>query len=377
MKKIFIVVSSLKTGGAEMQAVWLANKFAETTHDVSLVVLKRGLEIDSLVSEQIEIIEFKMYVYDNLKSFRLLRVFYNFFRGVYNLRSFIKNSDEEVVVFSFLFHSNILSFLSTIKLQCKHYICIRNDRFSSRKGSRNLKYRSFLIYIISFFSNGLIFNSQKSLKNLGKKFSSRIQKYFIPNAVLRPQAKESEELSNKILNFLDNNKISMLSVGRLENLKNYENIILAVKDLLNQGINIKYIIFGKGYLYQKLDKLIKTNNLEENILLIGMVPNAYNYYKYFEYFIIASLHEGYPNSLIEAMDNELTVFGTDCGDTFEIIDNNRGIKIDGFESEDIKNTLINYFSKKEAQSSVSLNANKYVKYELSDKVVFSEWLNLL
>ena len=377
MKKIFIVVSSLKTGGAEMQAVWLANKFAETTHDVSLVVLKRGLEIDSLVSEQIEIIEFKMYVYDNLKSFRLLRVFYNFFRGVYNLRSYIKNSDEEVVVFSFLFHSNILSFLSTIKLQCKHYICIRNDRFSSRKGSRNLKYRSFLIYIISFFSNGLIFNSQKSLKNLGKQFSSRIQKFFIPNAVLRPQAKESEELSNKILNFLDNNKISMLSVGRLENLKNYENIILAVKDLLNQGINIKYIIFGKGYLYQKLDKLIKINNLEENILLIGMVPNAYNYYKYFEYFIIASLHEGYPNSLIEAMDNGLTVFGTDCGDTFEIIDNNRGIKIDGFESEDIKNTLINYFSKKEVQSSISLNANKYVKSELNDKAVFSKWLDLL
>ena len=377
MKKIFIVVSSLKTGGAEMQAVWLANKFAETTHDVSLVVLKRGLEIDSLVSEQIEIIEFKMYVYDNLKSFRLLRVFYNFFRGVYNLRSFIKNSDEEVVVFSFLFHSNILSFLSTIKLQCKHYICIRGDRFSSRKGSRNLKYRSFLIYIISFFSNGLIFNSQKSLKNLGKKFSSRIQKFFIPNAVLRPQAKESEELSNKILNFLDNNKISMLSVGRLENLKNYENIILAVKDLLNQGINIKYIIFGKGYLYQKLDKLIKINNLEENILLIGMVPNVYNYYKYFEYFIIASLHEGYPNSLIEAMDNELTVFGTDCGDTFEIIDDNRGIKIDGFESEDIKNTLISYFSKKEVQSSISLNANKYVKSELSDKAVFSKWRDLL
>ena len=198
-------------------------------------------------------------------------------------------------------------FLSTIKLQCKHYICIRNDRFSSRKGSRNLKYRSFFNLHNFFFSNGLIFNSQKSLKNLGKKFSNRI-KNFIPNAVLRPQAKESEELSNKILNFLDNNKISMLSVGRLENLKNYENIILAVKDLLNQGINMKYIIFGKGYLYQKLDKLIKINNLEENILLIGMVPNVYNYYKYFEYFIIASLHEGYPNSLIEAMDNELTVW---------------------------------------------------------------------
>ena len=108
-----------------------------------------------------------------------------------------------------------------------------------------------------------------------------------------------------------------------------------------------------------------------------MVPNVYNYYKYFEYFIIASLHEGYPNSLIEAMDNELTVFGTDCGDTFEIIDNNRGIKIDGFESEDIKNTLISYFSKKEVQSSISLNANKYVKSELSDKAVFSKWLDLL
>ena len=132
MKKIFIVVSSLKTGGAEMQAVWLANKFAETTHDVSLVVLKRGLEIDSLVSEQIEIIEFKMYVYDNLKSFRLLRVFYNFFRGVYNLRSYIKNSDEEVVVFSFLFIQIYYLFYRQLNYSV-NTICIRNDRFSSRK----------------------------------------------------------------------------------------------------------------------------------------------------------------------------------------------------------------------------------------------------
>lgn len=377
MKKIFIVVSSLKTGGAEMQAVWLANKFAETTHDVSLVVLKRGLEIDSLVSDQVEIIEFKMYVYDNLKSLRLLRIFYNFFMGVYNLRSIIKNNDEEVVVFSFLFHSNILSFLSTIKLQCKHYICIRSDRFSSRKGSRNLKYRSFLVYLISFFSNGLVFNSKKSLKNLGDKFPSRIKKYFIPNAVIRSQTEELDEILNKILNFLDNNEITMLSVGRLEDLKNYENIILAIKDLLNKGIYIKYIIFGKGYLDQKLRSLVQSHNLENNILLIGMVPNVYNYYKYFKYFIIASIHEGYPNSLIEAMDNELTAFGTDCGDTFEIIDNNRGIKIDGFESKDIKNTLMNYFSNKKLQSAVSLNANKYVKFELSDEVIFSKWLNLL
>jgi glycosyltransferase involved in cell wall biosynthesis len=169
----------------------------------------------------------------------------------------------------------------------------------------------------------------------------------------------------------------MLSVGRLEDLKNYENIILAIKDLLNKGIYIKYIIFGKGYLDQKLRSLVQSHNLENNILLIGMVPNVYNYYKYFKYFIIASIHEGYPNSLIEAMDNELTAFGTDCGDTFEIIDNNRGIKIDGFDSKDIKNTLMNYFSNKKMQSAVSLNANKYVKFELSDEVIFSKWLNLL
>ena len=376
MKEIFIVVSSLKTGGAEMQSVWLANNFTKNNFKTNLIVLKQGIEIGHLLDKKVNLIEFNMYVNKPDKSFRILRILYNFYSAYKNFRFLLKKNNE-AIVFSFLFHSNVLSFLSSLFLSNKHYLCIRNDRFSSRASIKNLKIRYLIVFIISLFSSGLIFNSRKSLKTLGTQFPKLTKKYFIPNSVFIPQELEDKEVAKKITNFLNKTELSILSVGRLEKLKNYENLIKAIENMVRRDTNVKYIIFGQGYLEEKLNNYIQSNNLTNNILLLGLVPNAYNYYKYFNYFIIASLHEGYPNSLIEAMDNELTVFGTDCGDTFEIIDNNRGIKIDGFESEDIKNTLISYFSKKEVQSSISLNANKYVKSELSDKAVFSKWLDLL
>ena len=160
MKNIFIICSSLNLGGAEVQSVWLANQFAKKGYKVSYVVLKNTTFIESYLSKDIELIRYKMYAKDSKKNLVKVRKLYNFVSGVILFRRRIKR--ENTIIFSFLFHSNIFGFLSTIFTNKKHIICIRNDRFNSRNSTRNLKVRNFLIYIAAIFSFKVVFNSKKS-----------------------------------------------------------------------------------------------------------------------------------------------------------------------------------------------------------------------
>ena len=65
-----------------------------------------------------------------------------------------------------------------------------------------------------------------------------------------------------------------LFLGRLEPLKNYENILKAFKKVKDNGVEFKYIIFGQGFLEEKLKYIISKYNLENNVLLIGGVRGA-------------------------------------------------------------------------------------------------------
>ena len=77
------------------------------------------------------------------------------------------------------------------------------------------------------------------------------------------------------------------------------------------------------------------------------------------------------------MDNGLVSLGTDCGDTFFILDQNRGVKIEGYGYKEIENTLLNQFRQKELNKNISKTAENYIKKELSDEVIFEKWKKIL
>ena len=92
-----------------------------------------------------------------------------------------------------------------------------------------------------------------------------------------------------------------------------------------------------------------------------------------------SILEGYPNSLIEAMYTNLIPFTTDAGDSYKIIENNRGIKISDFSSRSISRTLEEHFAnisiKDEYQMQV--NIQQFIDKELNDETIFHEWRKLV
>lgn len=132
--------------------------------------------------------------------------------------------------------------------------------------------------------------------------------------VLKKGGKTPELLYNRInLETFSNGKqlenISkplVLSVGNLIKEKNHECVIKAMKDL-----DAKCIIIGKGYDYERLQKIISEEKLENKISIIQSVPHnqIQDYYSSANVFALAYNPEleGLPIPVMEAMASGLPI----------------------------------------------------------------------
>jgi len=112
----------------------------------------------------------------------------------------------------------------------------------------------------------------------------------------------------------------LITVGRLDDGKNHQLIISAFakirenleiqKALKNRKLQL--FILGSGELESKLQEQIESLNLEDSVYLLGFDSNPYKYLMRSHIFVFASLFEGFPNVLVEALSCDLPIISTDC-----------------------------------------------------------------
>lgn len=98
----------------------------------------------------------------------------------------------------------------------------------------------------------------------------------------------------------DNSDVVVGTIGRLTKAKNYDFVINITRELPD---NYKTIIIGDGEEYHDIKKSIKINGLEKRISMLGLKNNVNDYLSAMDIFIMPSLYEGMPFSLIEAQAN--------------------------------------------------------------------------
>ena len=116
------------------------------------------------------------------------------------------------------------------------------------------------------------------------------------------------EFKNKIIKF----KKYFLSVGRLTRQKNYTYLISEFRKHLNNYTEDTLVIIGEGEDRAKLEELIKSNNLIDNIFLLGKIDNVYPYMKNARALILPSLWEEPGFVIVEAAFSNLFVISSDC-----------------------------------------------------------------
>jgi len=128
----------------------------------------------------------------------------------------------------------------------------------------------------------------------------------------RPTKLEKAELRQK-LSLPDVKKI-FVSVGHLSPLKDPITIIKAFNNLSD---DFCVLFLGRGKLEQTCQDLIQD---KQKIRLIGFVNNVSDYLKAADYFVSASLVEGLPNTVMEALATGLPCVLSDINPHREILD---------------------------------------------------------
>lgn len=136
---------------------------------------------------------------------------------------------------------------------------------------------------------------------------------------------------------------------------------------------IQVFIIGEGNLEKELKALVKKRDAEEYIHFLGHRSDINYILAKTDIFILPSIHEGLPNSLMEAMAMGLPCIATDVGGVRQLIDSgDKGIVIKPEFSTEIVDGIRNLLSDKNKMETIGANACRKILKEYSQDVVVKE-----
>lgn len=112
----------------------------------------------------------------------------------------------------------------------------------------------------------------------------------------------------------------IVTVSRLEPVKNIEGVIRVLSRLIKENIKVELTIAGSGILENNLKELVKQLHIQNNVHFVGFITDPYPYLQNSDLYVLNSFTEGFSNSLIEAMYSKTPSLSTTVGAAPEIIE---------------------------------------------------------
>lgn len=222
----------------------------------------------------------------------------------------------------------------------------------------------------------VVANSQ-GLKDLALLTDPNLDIKMIPNGINPDFFNRENTLEEKLTQTPD--KIKILTVGRLSPQKSIDTIINSLSELKRlHDYSFEFQIIGDGPERKSLEKLVNRLKLENEVKFLGWIDQSHiqPYYEKADLFVLASIYEGMPNVVLEAMSKGLPILGTRIAGTEELV--NHGVNGYLFEVKDI-HALTDYLklviedkSLRNSMSFESVNQAQNYSWEF----VSQEYLNL-
>jgi glycosyltransferase involved in cell wall biosynthesis len=109
------------------------------------------------------------------------------------------------------------------------------------------------------------------------------------------------------------------SVGRLDAVKAYDQLLHAFHRLRERTPNVRLRIAGDGPERKTLQAVRCELGLESCVDFLGEVSNIEPVYRSFDIFVLPSVGEGMSNTILEAMASALPIVATNVGGNSELI----------------------------------------------------------
>ena len=274
-------------------------------------------------------------------------------RAIFSIFKIRKKIIEEInknflktIFVSNIHYANIISIFSLMKLKKVKIILTERSSISELKNSDNLikKFKNMMIYILAKFlyrfADLIITNSNYEKVYIKKKFNIKNITCIHP-----PSINKINKVINK--NNLLTKKMNIIFVGRLSREKGII-FILKVLNEINAKIKFRLNIYGNGPDKKYIKNFILSNNLKNKVFLMGHEKNKLKIFKNANLFINASLFEGLPNALVQAINYNVFPICSDApGGNVEVIDNGKlGMSFKLNDKNDLKRKITMCYNRK-------------------------------
>lgn len=347
MKRLCLVIPSIKPGGMERVMAVLANYFADNGLEVHLILFGKG-EIFYFINPKVVIHEPDFYLD------RIGHIYYKV-KVLLFLRNKLKSlKPYSVMSFGEMFNSFVL--LSALGLKLQIYVSDRT-RPDKRWGVFHETLRRF-IYPKAAGIIAQTAYSKSYLANVTGHQNIRV----IPNPIKTVEIKKNKR------------KNVILFVGRLISTKRVDILLKLFSQSHYQEWELW--IIGDGHLRSYLEDYSEKLGLSKIVKFWGNQREIGEFYQQSKIFAFTSVSEGFPNALLEAMTWGLACVSFDCksGPSDVIIDNYNGFLIPLMDTDEFlqklkllqtNEDLVNHFSENAVLSSQQYTLEKIGQEYLS------------
>lgn len=169
----------------------------------------------------------------------------------------------------------------------------------------------------------------------------------------------------------DKEIFNIITIARMDEQKNPWDSIKMAEALINEFPHVNYTYIGDGKYYDEILKYVTSKDLQEKIVLPGFKDNPLEYLVSSDLFLLTSLYEGLPYSLIEAIAYKVPLFASDVtGNNEIVIENYNGLlyNINNIDEGIVK--LKNLLLDKDRLTEMSENAyNHFLEYFTFSKMM--------
>ena len=150
--------------------------------------------------------------------------------------------------------------------------------------------------------------------------------------------------------------IKLLHIGRFSEEKNHKGLIDAFKIFHSFKPNSVLELIGNGNTFEEIQKYVAAQDLVSAVSFLGMKTNVYQYINAADIFILPSLYEGIPMTLIEAMGTGIPIVATNVGGIPNMLANNESALLTSVNSQEIADNLIRLSDDVELRKQLGQNA---------------------
>lgn len=199
-------------------------------------------------------------------------------------------------------------------------------------------------------------------------------------------SKLPEDNPNVIYNGVDDEKfepcdslnsvLELVSVGRLQDVKNYPLLIEALFHAINhREADVHLTLIGDGPERERLEHLVSELSMTDHVTFLGARSDVQKLLCEKDVFVLPSKSEGMSCSIQEAMASGLPILATDVGGNRELVDDTNGMLVESGNMNQMSNAIREFKGSPDIDALGRVSRRKIEK-EFSIRNMFRKYLSM-